>query len=166
MRKFRGFRLGCKLVRVSKWVIQRRTKQTSYQRLDHPSYTTKAVEKLCNWGRSLKHTAKGLCFSKLKSGYTRVSEDPIVGKPVSVPKGHLVVYVGEKQGDMHKFLVPVMYFNHPLFEQLLRESEKVYGFNHPGGIQIPSRIAEFKNVQMRIASDGGGSCRRRRSWLS
>uniref|UniRef100_A0A5B7B727 Putative auxin-induced protein X10A-like n=1 Tax=Davidia involucrata TaxID=16924 RepID=A0A5B7B727_DAVIN len=166
MRKTRGFRLGCKLVKVFKWVIHRRTKRTSYQRLNQPSCATKAMSKLCNWGRSLKHGVKGLCFPK-NSGYVRVGQDPIDTKPVCVPKGHLVVYVGEKEDDTHRFLVPVIYFNHPLFGDLLSEAEKAYGFNHPAGIQIPCRISEFENVQMRIAASaaaaGGDNCHRRRS---
>uniref|UniRef100_A0A5B7B583 Putative auxin-induced protein X10A-like n=1 Tax=Davidia involucrata TaxID=16924 RepID=A0A5B7B583_DAVIN len=163
MRKTRGFRLGRKLVKVFKWVIHRRTNQTSYQRLKQPSCTKKAMSKLCNWGRSLKHGAKGLWFSKSNSGYIRMGQDPIETKPTSVPKGHLAVYVGDQEDNTHRFLVPVIYFNHPLFGDLLREAEKVYGFNHPGGIQIPCRISEFENIQMRIAAACGDNCHRRRS---
>ncbi|PHT95424.1 Auxin-responsive protein SAUR36 [Capsicum annuum] len=70
--------------------------------------------------------------------------------PVPVPKGHLAVYVGQKDGDYKRVLVPVIYINHPLFSELLREAEEEYGFNHPGGITIPCRISEFERVQTRI----------------
>ncbi|CAL5355959.1 unnamed protein product [Camellia sinensis] len=153
MRKTRGF----KLAKIFKWAIHRKT----YQHLNPPNSTSKAMSKLCKWGRSLKNRAQGLCFSK--SGYIRVGQDPVEAKPV--PKGHLAVYVGEKEDDTHRYLVPVIYFNHPLFGDLLREAEKEYGHNHPGGIQIPCRVSEFENVRTRIAGGGagGGFCRRR-SW--
>ncbi|KAK6915410.1 Small auxin-up RNA [Dillenia turbinata] len=53
-----------------------------------------------------------------------------------VPKGHLAVYVGE----IHKkrFLIPISYLNHPLFQDLLRWTEEEFGFHHPmGGLTIP-----------------------------
>ncbi|XP_028091501.1 uncharacterized protein LOC114291825 [Camellia sinensis] len=70
--------------------------------------------------------------------------------------GQMAVYVGQKDGgDFHRVLVPVMYFNHPLFEKLLREAEEEYGFDHPGGITIPCRISEFESVQTRIVAGRG-----------
>ncbi|KAA8521893.1 hypothetical protein F0562_012793 [Nyssa sinensis] len=124
------------------------------------------MSKLCNWNRSLKHGVKELCFPKSNSGYIRVGHAEIDTRSVSVPKGHLAVYVGEKEDDTQRFLVPVIFFNHPLFGDLLSEAEKVYGFNHPSGIQIPCRISEFENIQMRIAASaaGGEKCNRRGSW--
>ncbi|KAK9276461.1 hypothetical protein L1049_005994 [Liquidambar formosana] len=163
MRKTRGgFKLGRKLVKVFKWVLWRKPNPRRYQRLNHSSCTSKAMSKLCNWGRSLQRGAKGLCFPKSESGYIRAGHDPVDTKSLGVPKGHLAVYVGGSDDEAHRFLVPVVYFNHPLFGELLKEAEKVYGFDHPGGIQIPCRISEFENVKTRIAA--GETCRRRRSW--
>ncbi|KAL6981764.1 hypothetical protein U1Q18_023385 [Sarracenia purpurea var. burkii] len=62
----------------------------------------------------------------------------------------MAVYVGQKDGNFHRFLVPVMYFNHPLFGELLRDSEEEFGFNHPGGITIPCRVSEFESVQTQL----------------
>ncbi|GFP94991.1 auxin-induced protein x10a [Phtheirospermum japonicum] len=62
----------------------------------------------------------------------------------------MAVYVGKKEGDFQRILVPVVYFNHPMFGDLLRESEKEYGFDQPGGLTIPCRISEFERVQTRI----------------
>ncbi|XP_057510419.1 auxin-responsive protein SAUR36-like [Actinidia eriantha] len=152
MRKTRGVRLGNKLVKVFNWKIPRRT----HQRLNPESSATKAMSKICNWGRSLKHGTKLLCFPKSKSGYFRVGREPVEAKPVGVPKGHLAVYVGEKEDDANRYLVPVIYFNHPLFRDLLREAEREFGFDHPGRIQIPCRVSEFENVRTRIAAASGG----------
>lgn len=146
MAKTRGFRLGRRIVR-----------------LGLSSCAARAMSKLCNWGRSLRHGVKGLCFGKRNSGYIRVGqEEPFnQSKPVNVPKGHLAVYVGEKDdGGACRVLVPVIYFNHPLFAELLREAETVYGFNHTGGIQIPCQKSKFENVKTRIAAVASG----RRSW--
>ncbi|KAI3468897.1 hypothetical protein Pfo_025560 [Paulownia fortunei] len=161
MGKTRGFRLGRKLVKVFKWCFHRRTRRraTAYQRLK-PS--AGPISKLCKWVHSLRSGAGGLCSGKINSGYIQLGKEP-VEKP-KLPKGHLVVYVGEKEDDTCRVLVPVIYFNHPLFGELLREAEKVYGFNHPGGIQIPCPKSELENVQMKIAAaSGSGIWWRRRS---
>ncbi|KAF8412402.1 hypothetical protein HHK36_000366 [Tetracentron sinense] len=158
MRKVRGFKLGRKLIKVFKWVFRPKRKPRGFQRLNHRSSKSKATSKIYNLGRCFRRGAQGLCSSTSVSGYIRVSQDPSDTKPVAVPKGHLAVYVGEKDDDAHRFLVPVIYFNHPLFGDLLREAEEKYGYHHPGGITIPCRISEFESVQMRIAA--GGICRK------
>ncbi|KAL4570894.1 hypothetical protein LXL04_026558 [Taraxacum kok-saghyz] len=158
--KTRGFRIRHKLVKLVKWGLHRRRKESNYIRLNRPpkNYTAKAMSKLCGFARSLKKSAKHICLRNRGSGYNRIGEEKEVNP---VPKGHLAVYVGEKEDDAHRVLVPVIYFNHPLFGELLREAEKVYGFNHDGGIHVPCRISEFQNVQTKInaAGDCGGSDR-------
>ncbi|KAJ8530242.1 hypothetical protein K7X08_037077 [Anisodus acutangulus] len=52
-----------------------------------------------------------------------------------VPKGHFAVYVGE---TYRRFVAPISYLNHPLFQDLLHWAEEEFGYNHPiGGITIP-----------------------------
>ncbi|GER42311.1 SAUR-like auxin-responsive protein family [Striga asiatica] len=63
-----------------------------------------------------------------------------------VPKGHLAVYVGENMRKNQRFIVPISYLSHPLFQDLLKRSEEEYGFYHPmGGITIPCTENAFKN---------------------
>jgi SAUR family protein len=88
-------------------------------------------------------------------GYAPVGTDPVRENGSPVPKGHLAVYVGQKDGEFRRVLVPVVYFNHPLFSELLKEAEKEYGFCHQGGITIPCRVTEFERVKTRIASGSG-----------
>ncbi|KAK1428228.1 hypothetical protein QVD17_17057 [Tagetes erecta] len=157
MKKIRGFRIRHKLVKVIKWGVNRRSKgSSSYITLNR----SKIKAKLCGFARSLKKGAKNISFGKKSLSYIRVTEEEVKN---SVPKGHLAVYVGD---DAHRVLVPVIYFNHPLFGDLLREAEKVYGFKYEGGIHVPCRIAEFENVQTRIDADGGceGFRGERRRW--
>ncbi|XP_019056201.1 PREDICTED: auxin-responsive protein SAUR36-like [Nelumbo nucifera] len=155
MRKTRGFKLGRKLVKVFRWVVRPNRKPDDYRRLelDPPSGKSKAISKICDLRKCLKRGAKGLCSSNKSSasGYSRYDREALEDKPVQVPKGHMVVYVGQKDDGLHRFLVPVIYFNHPLFADLLREAEEEYGFHCPGGITIPCRIAEFESVQKKIA---------------
>lgn len=164
MRKIRGFKLGKRLFRITGWVFRRTRIRSSYQRLDQSSSfcKSKSISKLLTWGRRLTRGAKSLCCSKPGSGYVQVGHEPVENKnSVTVPKGHLAVYVGQKDGDFHRVLVPVIYFNHPLFSELLREAEKEYGFEHHGGITIPCRFSEFEKVQTRIESGTGFH---KRSW--
>ncbi|CAN6854458.1 hypothetical protein F2Q70_00017034 [Brassica cretica] len=79
-----------------------------------------------------------------------------------VPKGHLVVHVGESDADTRRVVVPLIYFNYPLFGELLEQAELVHGFDHPGRITIPCRVYDFEKVQMRIAA-AWDHCRRKRT---
>ncbi|WOH06624.1 hypothetical protein DCAR_0626052 [Daucus carota subsp. sativus] len=66
-----------------------------------------------------------------------------------IPKGCLAVMVGQGE-EQQKFIIPVIYINHPLFMQLLKEAEEEYGFDHHGPINIPCHVEEFRNVQVMI----------------
>ncbi|KAK6919923.1 Small auxin-up RNA [Dillenia turbinata] len=62
-----------------------------------------------------------------------------------IPKGCLAIKVGQGE-QQQRFVVPVMYFNHPLFIQLLKEAEEEYGFEQKGTITIPCQVEEFRYV--------------------
>ncbi|KAF6144074.1 hypothetical protein GIB67_007535 [Kingdonia uniflora] len=64
-------------------------------------------------------------------------------KQIDVPKGHFVVYVGE--GNKKRFVIPIWYLNHPLFQDLLNRAEEEFGFEHPtGGLTIPCKEGLLK----------------------
>ncbi|KAE9605766.1 putative small auxin-up RNA [Lupinus albus] len=67
-------------------------------------------------------------------------------KKKQVPKGCMAIKVG-KEKEQQRFVVPVEYFNHPLFMQLLKRAEEEYGFDQKGTITIPCHVEEFRNVQ-------------------
>lgn len=66
-----------------------------------------------------------------------------------IPKGCLAIMVGQGE-EQQKVIIPVIYMNHPLFMQLLKEAEEEYGFKHEGPINIPCHVEEFKSVQVMI----------------
>ncbi|XP_071736089.1 auxin-responsive protein SAUR21-like [Rutidosis leptorrhynchoides] len=61
---------------------------------------------------------------------------------MDVPKGHLAVYVGEN--EKRRFVVPLSFLEQPLFQDLLRQSEEEYGFDHPmGGLTVSCQEDKF-----------------------
>ncbi|PIA56088.1 hypothetical protein AQUCO_00700440v1 [Aquilegia coerulea] len=67
----------------------------------------------------------------------------------TVPKGHIAVYVGGSQKK--RFVVPISYLNHPLFQDLLNQAEEEYGFSHPmGGLTIPCDEDAFIDLTGRL----------------
>lgn len=168
MQKVKGFRVGQRFGKIFKWIkASKQSRSMSFERLRQPDPNPKQGKpKLCSWMKLLKQSAKRFYFPKNRSGYTRVGQDPEATHPgYRVPRGHLAIYVGEKEDDACRVLVPLVYFNHPLFGRLLKEAEKIYGFDHPGGIQIPCRISEFESVKTKIAAgSGGGNMQLPRCW--
>ncbi|CAK8575099.1 unnamed protein product [Lathyrus sativus] len=149
------FKLGKRVVRFTRCFFRRFRTQPVYVRLGFsPEKSNNKMKKLLAWGRKLTTKAKSLC-SKKNSGYLPVGSDPVQESGSTVPKGYLAVYVGQKDGEFRRVLVPVVYFNHPLFSELLKEAEKEYGFYHQGGITIPCRVNEFERVKTRIESGSG-----------
>ncbi|KAL5147767.1 Auxin-induced protein X10A [Glycine soja] len=72
---------------------------------------------------------------------TSIAANQASSKSVEVPKGYLVVYVGDK---MRRFLIPVSYLNQPSFQDLLNQAEEEFGYDHPmGGLTIPCKEDEF-----------------------
>ncbi|CAJ1933685.1 unnamed protein product [Sphenostylis stenocarpa] len=69
-------------------------------------------------------------------------------KVVEVPKGYLAVYVGEK---MKRFMIPISFLNQPLFQELLKQAEDEFGYNHPmGGLTIPCMEDVFLDIASRL----------------
>ncbi|KAH7854844.1 hypothetical protein Vadar_018335 [Vaccinium darrowii] len=69
-----------------------------------------------------------------------------------IPKGCLAVMVGQGE-EQQRIIIPVIYINHPLFMQLLKEAEEEYGFDQKGPITIPCHVEQFRQVQGMIDQD-------------
>ncbi|KAK7258013.1 hypothetical protein RIF29_32390 [Crotalaria pallida] len=68
-------------------------------------------------------------------------------KVVDVPKGYVAVYVGENQ---KRFVIPISHLNQPSFQDLLRQAEEEFGYDHPmGGLTIPCREDVFLDITSR-----------------
>ncbi|KAI8023577.1 putative serine/threonine-protein kinase PIX13 [Camellia lanceoleosa] len=67
-------------------------------------------------------------------------------------QGHLAVYVGETKKK--RYVVPISYLKHPLFQSLLRLVEEEFGYDHPmGGLTIPCKEETFIDITL----EGGGN---------
>ncbi|XP_075476447.1 auxin-responsive protein SAUR32-like [Primulina tabacum] len=64
----------------------------------------------------------------------------------NVPKGCLAITVGQGP-EQRRFIIPVIYVNHPLFTQLLKDAEEEYGFYQRGTINIPCHVEDFCEVR-------------------
>jgi SAUR family protein len=101
------------------------------------------------WGRSL---ARRLSLG-WRSGGTRTLDNGEAA--VITPKGQVAVYVGgAAPGESMRYVVPVVYFNHPVFGELLKEAEQEFGFQHPNGITIPCPAMRFERVTAPAATGG------------
>lgn len=111
--------------------------------------------RMLTWGRSL---ARRMRLLRRGGGgrEDRLLED--AAAEATTPKGQVAVYVGgaEPGGESMRYVVPVVYFNHPLFGELLREAEEEFGFEHPGGITIPCAASRFERAAAVAAAGGGG----------
>ncbi|CAO2814926.1 unnamed protein product [Amaranthus hypochondriacus] len=64
---------------------------------------------------------------------------------IDVPKGHVVVYVGETYKKRQ--VIPISYLNHPLFQNVLHVVEEEFGYEHPmGGLTIPCSEDYFSSL--------------------
>lgn len=170
MGRIRGILLKHRVTTIFRCIFRRHRSPTRYHRLDQrQSCGGNPMTSFMRWTHKLRNKAKAIisCNSKNSvtprvtgsSGYTQIGQKK---QQIGVPKGYMAVYVGQKDGDFQRVLVPVIYFNHPLFGELLRGAEEEFGFNHPGAITLPCRISEFEHVQTRIKQ--GRTTRKLLTW--
>nr|ACG44091.1 SAUR11 - auxin-responsive SAUR family member [Zea mays] len=159
-----GVRLGRNL--LSLWrraLCGRRRRRGGYRRLQQqqqkpcagsgctPGRTATATARklapVLRWGRSLARRLR-LGWRPAGGGGHRMLPDGGGEPAVTTPKGQVAVYVGGEgeASQSLRYVVPVVYFNHPTFGELLREAEEEFGFQHPGVISIPCPAARFERA--------------------
>lgn len=70
---------------------------------------------------------------------------------LDAPKGHFTVYVGEEDDKKKRFVVPISYLKHPLFQALLSQAEEEFGFDYRmHGLTIPCAEDEYIKLTSRL----------------
>ncbi|KAL0348470.1 UNVERIFIED_CONTAM: Indole-3-acetic acid-induced protein ARG7 [Sesamum angustifolium] len=68
-----------------------------------------------------------------------------ISSRTDVLKGRFAVFVGKSKKK--RFVIPVLYLNHPLFQDLLCQAEEEFGVDHPtGGLTIPCSEGLFVDI--------------------
>ncbi|URD76758.1 Auxin responsive protein [Musa troglodytarum] len=75
----------------------------------------------------------------------------------AVPLGHVAVCVGSSS---RRFVVRVTHLNHPVFRQLLRQAEEVYGFpSRSGPVALPCDESLFEDALCLVSFSSSSSSR-------
>ncbi|KAF8095898.1 hypothetical protein N665_0320s0027, partial [Sinapis alba] len=70
---------------------------------------------------------------------------------INLRKSHFAVYVGEEEEETKRFVVPISYLKHPLFQALLRQAENEFGTdNSTKYLTIPCAEDVFIDVTSRL----------------
>jgi SAUR family protein len=77
------------------------------------------------------------------------------GAAAGVPKGFFAVCVGE---EMKRFVIPTEYLGHWAFEELLREAEEEFGFQHEGALRIPCDVEVFEGILRLVGRKEEAAC--------
>lgn len=73
--------------------------------------------------------------TNVRAGQEKVPED--------VKEGHFAVIAADDDEEK-RFVVPLTYLSHPVFQRLLERAAEEYGFNHEGALMVPCRPRELE----------------------
>lgn len=115
----------------------------------HTGQTKASANFLNLLGRTKRHIGRQLSCRN-SSFVEGLQEKKSQCPPKDVPKGFVAIYVGDEQEEQTRFVIPILYFSHPLFLHLLEETEHVYGFDNKGVLTIPCQVSDFEYLQWLI----------------
>lgn len=73
---------------------------------------------------------------------------------MKVKKGWLAVQVGlEEQNGFQKFVIPISYLYHPLFQRLLGKAYEFYGYHANGPLRLPCSVDDFLHLRWQIEKE-------------
>uniref|UniRef100_A0A7N0U0M8 SAUR family protein n=1 Tax=Kalanchoe fedtschenkoi TaxID=63787 RepID=A0A7N0U0M8_KALFE len=69
-----------------------------------------------------------------------------------VKKGCVAVRVGseDEDGGFQRFVIPISYLYHPLFNKLLERAQEVYGYHTAGPLKLPCSVDDFVHLRWQI----------------
>jgi len=76
-------------------------------------------------------------------------------KKMKAKKGWLAVEVEEESEEgcgkgSQRFMIPISYLYHPLFNHLLDKAYEVYGYHTQGPLKLPCSVDDFLHLRWRI----------------
>ncbi|XP_041004144.1 auxin-induced protein 6B-like [Juglans microcarpa x Juglans regia] len=76
-------------------------------------------------------------------------------KKMKVKKGWLAVQVGleDEDGEFQRFVIPISYLYHPLFQRLLEKAHEIYGYHTTGPLRLPCSADDFLHLRWRIEKE-------------
>ncbi|GAB2291735.1 hypothetical protein Dimus_025984 [Dionaea muscipula] len=80
---------------------------------------------------------------------------PKLSMSLHVPRGHFAIYVGNDE-EKERFVIPISYLKHPLFQELLRKAEEEFGYDYGmGGLTVPCTKCYFMDLVSRLNDSNG-----------
>ncbi|XP_052173324.1 protein SMALL AUXIN UP-REGULATED RNA 12 [Diospyros lotus] len=111
-------------------------------------FLKKCINKWKRMGKRVIPSSAGSCECCYQWGWwPSIEEDESI--PRDVPKGHLVVYVGQ---DYKRFVIKITLLKHPLFKALLDQAREEYDFTATSKLCIPCDENVFLSVVRCAAS--------------
>lgn len=78
-------------------------------------------------------------------------------RKMKVKKGWLAVQVGLEEdnhgGSVERFVIPISYLYHPLFQKLLDKAYDVYGYHTNGPLRLPCSVDDFLHLRWQIEKE-------------
>ena len=103
-------------------------------------------------------------WTPVQRGRTMDDDDEMMmmkKKKKKVPKGFLVVYVGDEDDTQRRFVIPMSYLSTPSFRALIEKAAEEFGFQQAGALRIPCKEENFQEILRMLKGRMHNKLRRR-----